>query len=218
MVFIQQKTTPLTVVKLYVQGEITQYRNACEEYLRSDKKYKTLNYPDFPNIKKYCPICSQSDCAIWKGYYVRRCLCVSLFFLNLVVIRRFLCKNKGITGSFLPDFLYSRWVISLDYFMLIIKIFHLVKNWESFFDKLYQSFYILQAKQADSLLLSSSTYANYFLRAWNLVKLDPNIGYLANDKVNFDSIHRLSIEFILDKIIDHFNQKSSFKSSLDPPN
>jgi hypothetical protein len=66
---------------------------------------------DFIDIRKACPVCSQSACAIWKGYYSRHFYCPILEYNGRIWIRKGLCKTLEINFSMLPDFCipYIRW-------------------------------------------------------------------------------------------------------------
>ena len=59
----------------------------------------------FPDIKASCPICGEKGCAIWKGYYPRRVLCVKYKINEKVAIHVGRCQNKKKDFSFFPKIL-----------------------------------------------------------------------------------------------------------------
>jgi len=70
-----------------------------------------MTYP-FPEIRIKCPLCEESNCAIYKGYYRRFVMCPEMEIASWVAIRVGLCKSTKTRFALLPDFLIPRRKIS----------------------------------------------------------------------------------------------------------
>jgi hypothetical protein len=78
----------------------------CKQYLAaSDSRFsfKKIDF-DFLDLRKSCPVCSASGCAIWKGYYSRHFFCPVLEYDGRIWIRKGFCKTRFTHFSMLPDF------------------------------------------------------------------------------------------------------------------
>lgn len=62
-------------------------------------------FDSWPDIHGQCPVCGDSGCATFRGYYKRFMLCTELEVFSLIVIRTGFCKRHRQRFSLLPDFL-----------------------------------------------------------------------------------------------------------------
>jgi len=78
-----------------------------------------MKYNEWPDIRSSCPICSNAECAIYRGYYLRFLFCTELEFVDRIAIRTGYCKTKKERFTLLPSFVaYRRRVSVLTSFRL----------------------------------------------------------------------------------------------------
>lgn len=63
-----------------------------------------MAYP-FPNVRLKCLLCERSNCARWKGYYVRQWVCSVTGNSGSIAIHVGHCKSNKCDYSYFPDFL-----------------------------------------------------------------------------------------------------------------
>lgn len=62
-------------------------------------------YDAWPDIHRDCPVCGETGCATFRGYYRRFMFCPELEVLGLIVIRTGFCRHQRFRFSLIPDFL-----------------------------------------------------------------------------------------------------------------
>jgi len=71
-----------------------------------------MQYDAWPNLSALCPCCGGVACAIYRGYYTRFLFCPEMEFVGRLVIRTGYCRKTGRRFALMPDFLFSRLMIS----------------------------------------------------------------------------------------------------------
>ena len=73
-------------------------------------------------INNRCPICGSSDCARFHKYYKRKVIDIDGSHYADFPIARFLCRNRRLTFSLLPDQLVPYRKYSLELIILILQL------------------------------------------------------------------------------------------------
>ncbi len=82
------------------------YIEASDSYLNDPNHHRSMLFDSWPDIRAVCPICSQTGCAVFRGYYSRFLFCSELEFVGRLAIRTGYCKCKKIRFSLCPDFIF----------------------------------------------------------------------------------------------------------------
>jgi hypothetical protein len=64
-----------------------------------------MEYKDWPDLARECPLCGRTACGIYRGYYTRFVLCPEMEFCGKIAVRVGFCKSEKRRFALLPDFL-----------------------------------------------------------------------------------------------------------------
>jgi hypothetical protein len=87
-----------------------------------------MEYENWPDLARQCPLCEGGGCAIYRGYYTRFVFCSEMEFFGRVAIRTGYCKRWGGRFTLFPDFLIRYLRISLLGYLALLESFKLHRN------------------------------------------------------------------------------------------
>ena len=94
-------------IEIVIPGKMT-----YEQYLRASEakevapRYSRMEYA-FPEIKEACPVCGETDCAQWRGYYRRFIFCTEMEELKGIFIHVGRCRKTKESFTATPSFLFQ---------------------------------------------------------------------------------------------------------------